>query len=166
MRFENLTDVHTRRNAERIQNDFHRRAIRERRHIFFRNDARDDALVTVAAGHFVADGELALHGDIDLDQLDDARGQFVALLEFFLALFGDLAEHVDLARGHFLDLFDLFDQQRILFVELQALEVARGDLFDQVAGQFDALGEQALVGFFVVQVGLENLAAQQVVPGA
>src|SRR5882672_6691875 len=141
VRFENLSDVHTRRNAERVQNDFHRRAIRERRHIFFRNDARDDALVTVAAGHLVADGELALHGDIDLDQLDDARGQFVAFLELFLALFGDLAEHVDLARSHLLDLFDLFDQ---------------------VAGEFDALGQQALVGLFVVQVGLENLAAQQI----
>src|SRR6266478_5714443 len=141
VRFENLSDIHTRRNAERVQNDFHRRAIRERRHIFFRNDARDDALVTVAAGHFVADGELALHGDVDLDQLDDARGQFVALLELFLALFGDLAKHVDLARGHLLDFFDLFDQQ---------------------ARKFDALGQQALVGLFVVQVGLENLAAQQI----
>src|SRR5882762_8561332 len=162
VRFENLSDVHTRRNAERVQNDFHRRAIRERRHIFFRNDARDDALVTVAAGHFVADGELALHGDVDLDQLDDARGQFVALLELFLALLGDLAEHIDLARGHLLDFFDLFDQERILLVELQTLQVARGDLFDQVAREFDALGQQALVGLFVVQVGLENLAAQQI----
>ena len=29
VRFENLSDVHTRRNAERIENDFHGSAIRE-----------------------------------------------------------------------------------------------------------------------------------------
>src|ERR1700736_3808115 len=50
---------------------------------------------SLAAHHFVADGQLALHGDIDLDQLDHARRQLVALLELFLALFGDLAKHVD-----------------------------------------------------------------------
>src|SRR5258708_1098164 len=160
--FENLSDVHTRRNAQRIQNNFDWSAIGHVRHVFVRNDARDDALVAVASGHFVADGELALHGDIDLDQLDDAWGQFVALFEFFLSLFGDFAQHVDLPRSHFLDFLDLFDQERILFVELEALEVASGDLFDQLAGQLSALDEQALVGLFVVQVGLKNFSAQQI----
>ncbi len=97
MRLENLADVHTRRNAERIENDFYRSAVRHIRHVFLRDDARDNALVAVATGHFVADGELALHGDIGFDQLDDARRQLITLLEFFLALLGDLAEHVDLA---------------------------------------------------------------------
>src|SRR4029077_1673314 len=116
----------------------------------------------VAAGHLVADGELALHGDVSLDQLDDPGGQLVALFELVLALLGDLAEHVDLPRGHLLDFFDLLDEQRVLFVELQALEVARGDFLDDLAGQLDALGQQALVGLLVVQVGLENLAAEQI----
>src|SRR6266853_62617 len=162
MRFQNLPDVHTRRNAQRIQNDLNRSAIRKVRHIFLRHDARDDALVAVAAGHLVADGELALHGDVDFDQLDYTRRQLVALLELLLALFGDLAQHVDLPRGHFLDLFDLLDEQRILFIELQALQVARGDFLDDVASQLHTLDQQALVGLFVVQVGLQNLAAQQV----
>src|SRR5271168_387952 len=69
VRLEYLSDVHTRRNAERIENDLDRSAIGQARHIFLRHDARDDAFVPVAAGHFVADGELALHGDIDFDQL-------------------------------------------------------------------------------------------------
>ncbi len=114
----------------------------------------------MAAGHFVADGELALHGDVDFRQLDDAGGQFVALLEFVLALFGDLAEHIDLARGHLFDLFDFFDQQRILFVQFQTLEVPRGDFLDKIASEFHALGEQPLVGLLVVQVGLQDLAAE------
>src|SRR5208337_3287300 len=125
VRFENLADVHAGRNAERVEHDFDGRAIGKVRHIFLRHDAGDDALVAVTAGHLVADGELALHGDIDFGQLDDARRQFVTLLEFFLALLGDLAKDVDLPRGHLLDFFNLFDQERIFFVELQTLEVAR-----------------------------------------
>ena len=81
--------------------------------------------------------------------------------ELFLALLGDLAEHVDLARGHLLDFIDLFDEQRILVGQLQALEVARGDFFDDVAGQLGALGDQALVGLLVVQVGRQRLAVEQ-----
>src|SRR5216683_8006444 len=63
VRLENLADVHTRRNAERIENNLDRSAVRHVRHVFLRHDAGDDALVAVAAGHLVADGELALHGD-------------------------------------------------------------------------------------------------------
>jgi hypothetical protein len=157
VRFENLSDVHTRRNAERVQHDFHRRAIRHVGHVFLRNDARDHALVAVASGHLVADGELALHGDVALHQLDDARRQLVALLQLSDALVGDLAQHVDLPRGHFLDLVDLLDEQRILVVQPQALEVARGNLFENVARQLGALGQQALVGALVVQVGGQSL---------
>src|SRR5712664_1340523 len=102
VRLENLADVHTRRNAKRIENDLDRSTVRHVRHVFLRHDAGDDALVAVAPGHLVADGKLALHGDVDLDQLDDARWQL------------------------------------------------------------DALVEQALVGLLVVQVGLENLAAEKI----
>ena len=135
VRLENLADVHARRHAQRIEHDFDRSAVGQVGHVFFGHDARDDALVAVAAGHLVADGELALHGDVDLDQLDDAGRQFVALLELVLALVGDLAQHVDLARGHLLDLVDLLDEQRILVGQAQALEVARGDFLDDVAGR-------------------------------
>src|SRR5713226_3089076 len=163
VRLENLADVHTRRNAERIENDLDRSAVRHVGHVFLRHDARDDAFVAVAAGHFVADGELALHGNVDLDELDDARRQLVALPELLLALLGDLAEHIDLPRGHLLDFFDLLDEERVLFVELQALEVAGGDLFDDFACQLDALGQQPLVGLFVVHFGMEKLAAEKII---
>src|SRR6267143_1762752 len=113
VRLQNLSDVHTRRNAERIENDLDGSAIGKVRHVFLGHDARDDALVAVAAGHFVADGKLALHGDVGLDQLDHARRQLVTLLEFLLAFFGDLAQHIDLPRSHLLDLFDFLDKQRI-----------------------------------------------------
>ena len=65
MRFENLTDIHARGHTQRIQNDFHRRSVRNKRHIFFLHDARDNTLVAVASGHLVADGKFALRRDIN-----------------------------------------------------------------------------------------------------
>ena len=76
---ENLTDVHAARNAERVEHQVDRRAVRQVRHVLERQDAADHALVAVAAGHLVADLQLALDGDVDLHHLDDARGQLVAL---------------------------------------------------------------------------------------
>ena len=55
MRFQNLADVHTARHAQGIQNDFHRRPVVEVRHILFRQDAGNYALVPVTAGHLVSD---------------------------------------------------------------------------------------------------------------
>ena len=81
VRFQHLTDVHAGRHAERVQHDVDRRSVREERHVFFRHDLGDDALVAVAAGHLVADGELALGGDVDLDLLDDAGIDVVAALD-------------------------------------------------------------------------------------
>ena len=52
---EDLTDVHAGRDAQRVQHDVDRRAIRQERHVFLAHDARDDTLVTVAACHLIAD---------------------------------------------------------------------------------------------------------------
>src|SRR3546814_7782588 len=63
------------------------RPVFEERHVLVRQDAADDALVAVAAGHLVARLQLALHRDEDLDHLEHARGEFVAALELFDAIF-------------------------------------------------------------------------------
>ena len=76
---EDLPDVHTRRNAERVEHDVDRVAVLQVRHVLFGQDARDDTLVAVATGHLVADRQLALDGDVDLDHLDDARRELVTL---------------------------------------------------------------------------------------
>ena len=114
----------------------------------------------MAAGHLVADPQLALHRDVDLHQLDHARRQLIALLQLGHLLVRDLAQHFDLARGHLLDLVDLLVHPRILVVVADALEVLRRDALDGVAIQNRALGDQALVGALVVQVGQHFLAAQ------
>ena len=74
-----LSDVHTGRDAQRVQHDVERGAVRQIRHILTRQDAGNDALVAVAAGHLVADGDLALLRNIHADNLIDAGGHFVAV---------------------------------------------------------------------------------------
>ena len=98
VRLENLADVHARRHAERVEHDLDRRAVRQVRHVLFGQDARDDALVAVAAGHLVADRQLALHRDVDLDQLDDARRQLVAAADLLLLVLELALDDVDALR--------------------------------------------------------------------
>ncbi len=62
-------------------------------------NARNDTLVSVASGHLVADGKLALHGDEDLHHLDHARSKFVALTQLGDLLFVDVRENLDLPLG-------------------------------------------------------------------
>src|SRR5271155_1489652 len=162
MGFENLAHIHTAGYAEWIENDLDRRSVFEVRHILFRQNARDHALVAVTASHLVAYTQLALHGDVDLDQLDHTRRQLVALGEFFLLLVDDLFQDIDLARGHFLDLVDLLIHSRILVGVLDTLEVPGGDALDRVAVQNVALVQQTLVGTLVVQIGLHFLATENV----
>src|SRR5438270_7611657 len=160
MGFKNLAHVHAAGNAERIEHDLHRRAIGEIGHLFLRQNARDDALVSVATGHLIAHTELAFHGDVNLHQLDDAGRQLIALLEFFNLVFDDLAQNVNLARGHLFDLVDLLVDARVLIGILDALEIPRGNALDGLAIELGAFGQEALIGFFIVQIGFNLLATQ------
>ena len=79
MDLQNLPDVHTGRDAQGVQDNIQRRAIRQERHVLLGQDPGDDALVTVTAGHLIADGDLPLLGDIDPDDLVDAGRELVAV---------------------------------------------------------------------------------------
>ena len=80
MHLEHLTDVHTGRHAQRVEDDIERRAVRQVRHILAREDAGHDTLVAMAAGHLVADGDLTLLRDVDAHDLVDAGRHLVAVL--------------------------------------------------------------------------------------
>ena len=82
MSLENLADIHTARDAQRIKHDVDLGAVGEERHVLDRHDLRHDALVAVTTGHLVAGLDLALHGDEDFYHLHDAGRQLVAALQF------------------------------------------------------------------------------------
>ena len=84
---EDLTDVHSRRHAERVEHDVDRTAVGEERHVLLGDDASNDTLVAVTSGHLVADRDLTLLGQIHLHELDHARRQFVGLEDAVDALF-------------------------------------------------------------------------------
>ena len=129
---EDLPDVHSARHAERVEHDVHRTAVGQERHVLLGHDAGNDTLVAVAAGHLVADRDLALLGQVDLHQLDDARRQLVRLQNAVDALFRLLLDAcafsslaasmivADSARSMLL----VLDAER-LEVERRELEVAR-----------------------------------------
>ena len=111
--FQYLANVHAARHAERVEHNVHRCSIRKKRHVFFGNDAGDNAFIPVAAGHLIAHAQFALAGDINFDLLDDAWIDVVATLhpihgvlafklqlcEFVLVGSDDLADFVaDRAR--------------------------------------------------------------------
>ena len=78
--FENLTDVHAARHAERIEENVDRSAVFHERHVFLGNDTGDDTLVSVATCHLVADRERALRGEVDLHHFKHARSEFITAL--------------------------------------------------------------------------------------
>ena len=86
MGLEDLTDVHARRHAQRIEHDVGMRPVFQERHVLDRQDAADHALVAVTAGHLVARLQLALHRDEHLDHLQHARRQLVAALQLLDAV--------------------------------------------------------------------------------
>ena len=88
---QDLADVHPARHAERVEDDVDGRAVRQERHVLGRQDLGDDALVAVAAGHLVADADLALLGDRHPDQPVDAGLEVVVELATELADLDDLA---------------------------------------------------------------------------
>ena len=77
---ENLTEVHSTGDTERVQDDVDRGSVGEERHVLDRQDLGDDTLVAVTAGELVALGDLALLGDEDHNALVDARAELVVAI--------------------------------------------------------------------------------------
>ena len=50
----------------------------------------------MTSGHFIPDRKLPLHGDVDLDGLDDTRSQFITSLQFSQFISKNSLDHIDL----------------------------------------------------------------------
>ena len=139
--FEDLADVHPGGNAEGIEDDIDGRAVGQPGHVLFRHDPGDDALVSVAAGNLVSDRELALHGDVDLDGLDDAGRELVALLQGVDFLLEDGLEGLDLPAGFALDVLDPLVAFLVGF-ELELADIGEVDLVQEALGELLPFGDR------------------------
>ena len=72
---QDLTHIHSGWNAQGIQHDVDRGAVREEGHILFRQNPGDDPLVPMAPRHLISHRELPFHGQIDLHRLQNAGRQ-------------------------------------------------------------------------------------------
>ena len=98
--FENLSDIHTARNAQRVEHDLKRCAVCHKRHIFFGENSGHDALVAVTSRHLVADGDFSLLCDVYADEFIDAGCEFVFILSRKdLDVYYDTAFSVGNAQG-------------------------------------------------------------------
>src|SRR5882724_2543453 len=158
--FQDLAHIHTAGYAERVKYDFYRSAVCKIRHIFLGQNAGNHAFVAVTACHLVAHAEFALHGHVALHQLDHAGREFIALLQLADFLVGDLAQHVDLARGHLFDFVNLLINARVLVSIFNALQVTRGNPLNRLAIKHGSLGQKAFVGALVMQVSLDFFISQ------
>ncbi len=77
---KHLTDIHTGRNAERVQADIKRCSVLEERHILLRQYTGNNALVSMAARHLIADRDLTLLCDIAADKLIYSGRKLIAVL--------------------------------------------------------------------------------------
>ena len=73
MSFEDLADIHTGGDAERVKNDIDGSTVREERHILLSTYFRDDAFITVSSGHFITDGDFPFLSRISTKASNDSR---------------------------------------------------------------------------------------------
>ena len=77
MYLQDLSNVHSGRNAQRVQHDLQWSSVVQERHILFRQDPGDDAFVPVTSRHLISYLDLSLGSDIDSDCLGYSRRQLV-----------------------------------------------------------------------------------------
>ncbi len=84
MSLQHLTDIHTRRYAYGIQDNIHRRTVRQERHLFGRGYNGYDSLVTVASGKFITHRVSSLLGNPYLYQLVHPGGKVAACEDLYV----------------------------------------------------------------------------------
>ncbi len=108
MGFQDLPHIHSGRYSQRIEYDFDRCPVWQSRHILFWYDFGDYPFVAMPTGNFISDRQLALHGDVDFDNLYDARRQLVAFFQDIAFFLVDEFQSFDLTLDLFIDVLDLF----------------------------------------------------------
>src|SRR5258708_2068851 len=111
----------------------------------------------MAAGHLVADRQLALHGHVDLDHLDDTRRELVTLLQVLTTLFRLLLENAHPIFGALHE--HAYGLARLL-VDRKSQQLAAAEAIDDLAIGGLALANERLAALEVDHVALQLLVAE------
>jgi hypothetical protein len=116
----------------------------------------------VAAGHLVADRQLAFHGHVHLDHLDHAGRQVVAAAQPGLALLEHRVVDADLLVGHVLDALDGLGEV-LVFLDLDLLQLVPREVVELLALDLVALlGEPLQLVGRIEEILERRLADQEV----
>mgnify|MGYP000703683748 CR=1 FL=1 len=137
---QNLTDIHTGRYAQWVEHDVQRTSVLQERHIFLRQDAGNNTLVSVTSRHLISDGDLTFLCDIAANDHVDTRRKLIRIFSGeHLDIHDDAVFAVRNAQGGIADLSCLFteDGAQQSFLCIQLGFTFRGNLTDQnVAGMY------------------------------
>ncbi len=140
-----LPHIHSRRHAQRIQNDIHRLTIGEEGHILLRHDFGHHTFITVTTGHLITNRELALGGDVNFDGFYDTRihilsglnlPKFIFILRanFFELLVEPAHDFVNLvADRRRIDLNQIMNRRQFTQKRLGDLAIGRDNDFTRLA---------------------------------
>ncbi len=121
--FEDLTDVHTRRYTQRVEDDIHRSTVGIVRHVFNRHDHGDHTFVTVTTGHLVARLDTTADGKVNLDDLEYTWSKIIALLQLALLVFELVVKQTATIDDVSLSFLELLVQRIFDHAQLEPLTV-------------------------------------------
>ena len=121
--FKDLTDVHTRRYAQRVENHVDRSTVGIVRHVFDRHDHRDHTFVTVTTGHLVTRLDATADCQVNLDDLQNAWRQVITLLQLALLVFELVVQQTATINDVGLSLLELFVQRVFGHTQFEPLAV-------------------------------------------
>src|SRR3989344_5164356 len=153
--FKDLTNVHTRRYAQRVEDDVDRGAIGIVRHVFNRHDHGDHTLVTVTTGHLVARLDATTDCQVNLDDFQHAWSQVTALLQFALLVFELVVQQTAAIDDVGLGLLELLVQSVFSHAQFEPLAVLK--TVEYFVGDVLALLQPgAALGFVADQSGAQT----------
>ena len=79
VKLHNLTDIHTWWHPKWVQHDIDWSSIWKVRHVFYRNDTRDNPFVSVTSGHLISDLDLTFLSDVNANQHVDTWLQLISI---------------------------------------------------------------------------------------
>src|SRR3990167_1570129 len=148
--FKDLPNVHPRRYAQRVQNDVDRRAVSIMRHVFDRHNHRDHTLVTVTTSHLVAWLDATTDSQVNLDDLQYARRQVIALLDFAFFVFELLVEQLTAINDVGVGFFQLLIKSIFSHAQLEPLTTLK-TVEERVVNYGALLQTSAAFGFLTHQ---------------